>query len=408
MSDFLILRKLAEGPATEVFVAHRGDAPGRRVVEMLRPELTDQAERVGRFIGEAELRMREGGFGILPWEESAQTPEGRPYLLSAPLPPDCLRTRLMTRGPLTLDETLQLGIGLCQVLKARAPRPLGRLAPDLIFFGAKEGLQAPTLVDFGLSLAPAPHVRAPVWLTPEYLAPEMLLGEPLTLAADVYGLGLVLWEALTGSSPVRTLFPEETVHRQLEREVPRLPERARALGPLVERCLAKDAHDRWDSWSVLEETLVKIQAAEELRKRSRSWLVHDDVEPEAPLVIHTPSSPMPRVVIESSSRFVRYRPLALALSLLWATAGVPRQHGPEEAADAPIEALTLNSYVKRCAAIQTEEVRMGPLAASSWGLWGKPLETALRPHGCEWQKHVVETRASVGRRHSSARPRDPR
>jgi hypothetical protein len=51
VADFVLLRKVAQGPATEVFLAHVGDALERRVVELLRTELIEHPELVGRFEG---------------------------------------------------------------------------------------------------------------------------------------------------------------------------------------------------------------------------------------------------------------------------------------------------------------------------------------------------------------------
>jgi serine/threonine protein kinase len=249
---FFILRKLAEGPATEVFLVHLGGAPERRVAEMLRTELTDHAELVGRFEGEAELRIRDAGSGMLPWVEVGRSPEGRPYLLSAPLPKETLRTRLLKRGPLPLADALDLGLGVVRALLPRGVVPYGKLSPEWILLEKTEGGAPVKLLDLGLTLSPVAHARLPAWLPPEYRAPEVLRGEPLTVAADVFGIGLILYEALTGASPARGLTPEETIRRQLEREVPRLPERVAVLGPLVARCLAKNPAERFASLAELE------------------------------------------------------------------------------------------------------------------------------------------------------------
>ncbi len=145
MSAFLFLRKVAEGPATEVFLVHQDGSPGRRAVELLRSDLTDQPELVGRFLGEAELRIRESDPRLLAWVQVGRTPgEERPFLISEPLPSECLRTRLLKRGPLNLAEAMELGQFLCQALRARGPHPHGKLFPEGVLL-ARDVDPRPTL-----------------------------------------------------------------------------------------------------------------------------------------------------------------------------------------------------------------------------------------------------------------------
>ncbi len=112
------------------------------------------------------------------------------------------------------------------------------------------------LTDFGLSKALASEETAltatgTVVGTLDYMAPEQLRGQPVDGRIDVYALGCVLFEALTGRVP----YPEETPAAKMlahaDHPVPRLPEAAPhlnpALGPVVERAMAKDPADRFAS-----------------------------------------------------------------------------------------------------------------------------------------------------------------
>ncbi|MBD0329376.1 MAG: serine/threonine protein kinase [Thermoleophilia bacterium] len=176
--------------------------------------------------------------------------EGRPYLAVAYVNGRSLAERLAAEGPLPVRDAVRVAAQVGSALDAlhRAGLVHRDVKPANILL-AEEGAAA--LTDFGLAKGTGYTVlthAGQVVGTLDYLAPELIRGDPATPATDVYALGCVVFECVAGEPPFgsRSLFELGAAHLE---EEPVDPAGGRtdappALGAVVLRALAKDPRDR--------------------------------------------------------------------------------------------------------------------------------------------------------------------
>ena len=221
---------LGEGAVGLVFGAR--DERGERVaLKLLRAELAEDRVMVARFEREARLARDLGTPHVAPILELGRSEE-LAFLVMPFYAGGSLAMRLRLLGPLGLDETVdlaaQLGRGL-DALHARGVLHRDVKPSNVLLDG--EGTAA--LADFGLARsADSTRLTAEGQLlgTPHYLAPELIEGCEATRLSDIYALGCVLFECVTGEPPFAGRGAAEIGFAHLT-ELPPDPRRRRAELP---------------------------------------------------------------------------------------------------------------------------------------------------------------------------------
>ena len=118
------------------------------------------------------------------------------------------------------------------------------------------------LSDFGIAknLEDKTQLTAAGWRigTPNYMSPEQALGKPVDARCDLYSLGVVFYEALTGSRPFKGADAFETAILHVKGPIPTLPEPLRRFQPVIDRVLAKTPEARFAN---AEELAQAVQQA---------------------------------------------------------------------------------------------------------------------------------------------------
>jgi serine/threonine protein kinase len=222
------------------------------------PDLADRFLREGRILG------RLVHPNIVP-VLAAGDDDGRPYLVMALIEGRTLRERVAD-GPLRVDEAVDVVAAVAAGLaEAHRSGVIHRdVKPGNIICG-DDG--QPRLVDFGIARASdlTTMTRADVVLgTAAYLAPEQALGDELGPATDVYALGCVLFELLTGIQPYTAASAVAVAYRHVHDPVPMpsavRPEVPGALNAIVARCLAKRPVDRYHDAGAVGAALTRWRA----------------------------------------------------------------------------------------------------------------------------------------------------
>ena len=209
VGPYRILGQIGSGGMGDVYRAERADGAYRQTValKVLRPGYRS-AEMVRRFRIEREALARLVHPGIATILDGGALEDGRPYIVlefvdGVPVTTYCAEHALLLRERLTLflriANTVQFAHGRLVVHRDLKPsnilvQPDGN--PRLLDFGIAKLLDVDA--DASLGLATTPEVRL---LTPDYAAPEQLRGESPGTSTDVYALGVLLFEMLTGSKP---------------------------------------------------------------------------------------------------------------------------------------------------------------------------------------------------------------
>jgi eukaryotic-like serine/threonine-protein kinase len=268
---------IAEGGLSVVHAATEL-ARGRRVaLKVLHPDQSAVDLSHIRMREEAELLARIDHPNVVRIYEIGKLPDGRPFIAMEHILGKTLADVIDEDGPLTFRRILDLATQL--VAAVREVHRIGFLHRDLkpqnilIVRDKTRNTDLLKLIDFGIakpiarSTAPAPRASTSPGMvigSPHYMAPEQVLAEAVDERTDIYAIGVVLYEMLTGCVPFRDQPAIEAMKKQVIEEIPPIAGAGygRACPPeleqLVMACLAKDATARIASSEKLTAALGAI------------------------------------------------------------------------------------------------------------------------------------------------------
>jgi Tol biopolymer transport system component len=255
---YTVLRLLGSGGAGEVWRAKDERLERDVAIKVLLPHLSSNTDRLRRFTDEAKTAGALNHSNILAIYDVGEY-LGVPFLVSECLEGESLRNRL-EEGPLSVDHAVDIALQVARGLAAAHARGIVHrdLKPDNLFLTSDGGVK---ILDFGLAKlrtpdaaptqAPTATLSGVIVGTAGYMAPEQIRGDVVDPRADLFALGVVLFEMLSGRRPFMGDSTFETLHAILTVETPDLASAAPHVPPsvcdVVGRLLEKTPAARFQS-----------------------------------------------------------------------------------------------------------------------------------------------------------------
>ncbi len=239
LGQFRVISKLGHGGMGSVYLAEQPQMQRRAAIKVLHPDLDSNAEAVRRFKAEARAIARLQDPHIVAVYNFGALDSGELFLAMEFLEGRTLRRELSTCGRLpvarVLDIADQCAVGLNE---AHRNHVIHRdLKPSNVMLLDRSPGDFVKLLDFGIAKVDGGGTNTKGWMgTPQYMAPEQFTGKPVDARADVYALGLLVYEMLCGRPPFVNDTPMSYVHSHVYQPPPKPESFAPgAVPPSVER-----------------------------------------------------------------------------------------------------------------------------------------------------------------------------
>ena len=264
-SRYVLERSLGSGGMGEVYLAHDEVLDRDVALKVLRSHYAGDEEFAERFLREARSAASLSHPNIVQVYDRGETEDGISYIAMEYVPGGTLKELIDERAPFGAREAAGVAAQISLALEAAHERGVIHrdIKPQNVLVASSGDLK---VTDFGIARAASAvtsSASSAVFGTAGYISPEQAMGEPVGPASDLYSLGVVLYEMLTGELPytadnsiavcmkhvTEPLRPPRTLN-------PAIPEQMNAL---VVKLLAKNPLDRYTSAAGLLTDLERVQ-----------------------------------------------------------------------------------------------------------------------------------------------------
>ncbi|UJR79399.1 serine/threonine-protein kinase [Sandaracinus amylolyticus] len=281
---YRILRRIGEGGMGIVYEAEHVVIEKRVALKVLRDDFSSRSEVVQRFRQEAKSASKIGNAHIVDISDFGETPAGAIYFVMELLEGEDLANVLQRDSTIPLHRAVDILSQCCVALGAAHAKGIVHrdMKPENIFLVTRDGRpDFVKIVDFGIAkMSDIETQGAPgrkltktgmIFGTPEYMSPEQAAGKELDHRVDVYALGVIFFEMLTGRVP----FVGDTFMGILTQHMFEEPPRLTAVNPnvsvdasvegFIDRALAKDPGHRFQGCEEMRDALSRALGGEDVR-----------------------------------------------------------------------------------------------------------------------------------------------
>ncbi|HET8652294.1 MAG TPA: Stk1 family PASTA domain-containing Ser/Thr kinase [Gaiellaceae bacterium] len=264
---YRILRRLGSGGMANVYLAEDEELGRNVAIKILNDRHASDDSFVERFRREAKNAAGLSHPNIVSIYDRGEA-EGTYYIAMEYLEGRSLKDRIVAEGPLPIDAAVD---ATRQILRALGFAHRGGIVhrdvkPHNVLLAQEGAERRYKVTDFGISRTSASQMTeaGSIVGTAQYLSPEQARGAPVDQRSDIYSVGIVLYELLTGQLPFTGETPLEIAMKHLS-EIPKPPSSLRAEVPpdldmVVLRALAKDPAERFESAEEMDAELARVAA----------------------------------------------------------------------------------------------------------------------------------------------------
>ena len=284
---YQIIEEIGRGGMARVYRALDPRFEREVAVKVLPSEVMDEAMFRARFEREAKvIAALEHPAIVTVYDFGDQ--EGQPYLVMRYMPGGSLRERL-AQGEMPPEQAVTLVRRMASALDYAHERGIIHrdLKPGNILF---DGRGDPFLTDFGIvkmAQGGATLTGESIIGTPAYMSPEQAQGDTtIDHRTDVYSLGVILFEMLTGKQPYMADTPISLALKHIREPIPRLADYSEDLPPalqaVVDKAMAKSPLDRYATGARMAEALEALSAGDATRLGTAPASSETSVEGQKP------------------------------------------------------------------------------------------------------------------------------
>lgn len=271
-SNYKVLRVIGEGGMGRVYEAQHTRIAGKRfAIKLLHAEYARQPGVLARFQREAEASASISHPNVVGVYDIDRMPDGQPFMVSELLEGQDLSKQLEAQSRITVRQAVTIARQVCRALQAAHDKGVIHrdVKPENVFITGSLDEPSAKVLDFGISRLEGEGSSSltktgMVIGTPAYMAPEQAMGGHVDARVDVYGVGAILYRALTGRLPYGDDEPTVTIAKLLTSE----PERPRqiaadipeSLEMIIQKAMAREPDRRYQTLHELESALAAFEA----------------------------------------------------------------------------------------------------------------------------------------------------
>ncbi len=265
--------KVGAGGMSTVYCAFDQVLERPVAIKLLHREIAADSDQIERFRREARAVAQLSHPHIVTVIDAGED-DGRPYIVFEYVEGETLKQRIQRLGRLPVAEAVAYAVEIARALGAAHQRSIVHrdVKPQNVLVDVEGSAK---VTDFGIARSLEEEgltADGRVLGTTDYVSPEQALGHPVTGQSDLYSLGIVLFEMLTGEVPFKGENQVAVAMKHVREEIPdvqvRRPEASAALAAVVERATAKDLGRRYASDDELIADLEDSLAIETVRAGS--------------------------------------------------------------------------------------------------------------------------------------------